>query len=465
MHKNITFSLGNIALIDKIDSETRFFESVLEPISGRSKSFIPAVKLLISNKLNQSVSINKLLEFTPDELLKTLGFEDRISERSLYRVLERIGDGYPFVLERFQQWILHQNLVDPTQFVDFSSSYFEGTQCPLGKRGYSRDNQPGKLQLTFGISVGLNNIPTMLTIQKGNVQDKPHMRSAIQLCSKVLPKESLLVFDCGGNTRDNKRRIRELEFHYLTLKAKKKGPYRKDIALYHARRDDRVSFVSNDQAYSCVKYRDGDEIRYIYFSENLAHTQMATKETKLEKDLKKGTILSKKVKCGKDIGQYIAPDGWIIARGHLQQIFGEHSNPYVTGIEGFFILESSVDDNPEQILTAYKNRDRAEKFIRDLKEGAELRPIRHWSKLMVIGHVVIVFLTKVVVSLTQYFSDNPVVKNLKVLKNYLTNLTLTIVYPSFGYGIRIISNYSPELRVILGDFVKRYGNLEAPNRW
>jgi len=80
MHKNITFSLGNIALIDKIDSETRFFESVLEPISGRSKSFIPAVKLLISNKLNQSVSINKLLEFTPDELLKTLGFEDRISE-------------------------------------------------------------------------------------------------------------------------------------------------------------------------------------------------------------------------------------------------------------------------------------------------------------------------------------------------------------------------------------------------
>ncbi len=34
-----------------------------------------------------------------------------------------------------------------------------------------RDNQPGKLQFTFGISVGLNNIPTMLTIQKGNVQD------------------------------------------------------------------------------------------------------------------------------------------------------------------------------------------------------------------------------------------------------------------------------------------------------
>lgn len=198
MPKNKTFSLGNVALIDKIDSETNFFRTVLGQIGGRSKSFIPSVKLLISNKLNQSVSLNKILDFTPDELLETIGFEDRISDRSLYRVLERLGKRNPLVIEQFQQWIRHQDLVDPTQFVDFSSSYFEGTQCPLGKRGYSRDNQPGKLQVTFGISVGLNNIPTMLTLQKGNVQDKPHMRSMIRLCSRVLSKESLLVFDCRG---------------------------------------------------------------------------------------------------------------------------------------------------------------------------------------------------------------------------------------------------------------------------
>ncbi|QQR71635.1 MAG: hypothetical protein IPI71_03810 [Methanolinea sp.] len=34
------------------------------------------------------------------------------------------------------------------------------------------------------------------------------------------------------------------------------------------------------------------------------------------------------------------------------------------------MLESTIDDDPENILNAYKNRDRAEKFIRDLKEGA-----------------------------------------------------------------------------------------------
>jgi transposase len=137
----------------------------------------------------------------------------------------------------------------------------------------------------------------------------------------------------------------------------------------------------------------------------------------------------------------------------------------VTGLEGFFILESSVDEDPEKILTAYKNRDRAEKFIRDLKEGAELRPIRHWSKHAVIGYILIVFLTEVLVSLTKLFCQNPIVKNLKVFKNYLTNLTLTIIYPSFGYVVRIISNYSPELKPILGDFIKRYGTLEGPHLW
>jgi transposase len=434
-------------------------------IGGRSRSFIPGVKLLISNKLNQSVSINRILEFTPDELLATLGFDDTISDRSLYRILERLGARRPVILDQFQRWIRHQKLVDPTQMIDFSSSYFEGTRCPLGKLGYSRDNQPGKLQFTFGISVGLNNIPTMLTIQKGNVQDKKHMRSLIRLCSRVLPERSLLVFDCGGNTQDNKRRIRDLKLHYLTLKAKKKGPYRNEIAIYHARKENRVSFVSNNRTYSCVKYRDGEEVRYVFFSEDLAYDQLTKKARKLEKDMKKGKVLAKKVERGKDLGQYIAPDGWIIARGHLQKIIGEHCNPYVTGLEGFFVLESSIDDDPAKILEVYKNRDRAEKFIRDLKEGAEMRPIRHWSRHAVIGYILIVFLTKVLVSLTQHFCKNPTVRNLKVLKNYLVNLTLTVVYPSFGYAIRIVSNFSPELRPILGDFVRRYGNLEAPNRW
>jgi hypothetical protein len=41
-------------------------------------------------------------------------------------------------------------------------------------------------------------------------------------------------------------------------------------------------------------------------------------------------------------------------------------------------------------------------------------------------------------------------------------LTRTIVYPSFGHGIKIISNFSPELQPILGDFIQKFGSFKAP---
>jgi transposase len=39
--------------------------------------------------------------------------------------------------------------------------------------GHSRNHRPDK-QANFGVSTGINSIPTALTIQKGNVQDKKH---------------------------------------------------------------------------------------------------------------------------------------------------------------------------------------------------------------------------------------------------------------------------------------------------
>ena len=463
MAQYVTFPIGNVALIDKIDFETGFFKTVFEPVMGKARTFISSVKLLMNNKLGQSVSLNRILDFAPVEFQEIIGFNDDISERTLYRNLERCGERYQFILELYQQWTQTQKLVDPIQFVDFSSTYFEGTKCQLGKTGYSRDHQPGKLQITFGISVGLNNIPTMLTIQKGNVQDKTHMKSMIRLCSKILPNDSLLVFDNGGNTKANKKEIRDKNLHYLTRKAKKKGPYRKAIQIFQ--NGPQVKFTSNDVVYQCVKITGDDEYQYIFFSKSRESEQLATNNKKFKKALETGSEFLKKVMKGKDLGQYVSPEGYIVVRGELQKTIDGIPNPYITGIEGFFILESSVNEDPEKILETYKNRDKAEKLIRDLKEGAEMRPIRHWSDNAVIGFVLIVFLTKVLVSLTEFLCKNPVVKNLKVLKKYLINLTLTIVYPEFGFGIRIISNYLPELQPFFGDFIKKYGSLGAPNCW
>ena len=63
-------------------------------------------------------------------------------------------------------------------------------------------------------------------------------------------------------------------------------------------------------------------------------------------------------------------------------------------------------------------------------------------------------LTKVLVSLTQLFCENPAMKNLKGLKKVSANFTLPIIYPLLGYPLKRISNFSQELHPILGDFAR-----------
>lgn len=457
MKNNVAFPIGAVALIDKADAQTGFFRTVFGDLGGRARDFIPCIKLLMANKLEESMAIHRILDLTPDEKLKMLGFRKGVSDRTLNRTPERIGKNRQFVIDRYQQWVRDNGLVDKIQNVDFSSSYFEGNDCKLAKLGYSRDHQPGKPQLTYGISIGANRIPTALTIQKGNVNDRKHMKGMLKLCSKILAPESLLVFDCGGNTRKNKATVRRLGFNYLTLRGKKVGPYREAISFFRSAAREKIE--RNGAVCHCAKREKDGELQYVFFSQKLADDQLAKKGRKFERELEKGVGLEKKVRAGKELGRHVYEKGWIIAEGKLQKALGTVANPYINGIEGFFILESSMNLEPSEVLRLYREKDTVEKFIRDLKEGAEMRPIRHWSEDAVIGYVLIVFLTNALANLTHFLAKADAGRNLKILKKYLNNLTVTVIYPKNWFRMAVISNFSGEMKALFGDFIQKYGEI------
>jgi hypothetical protein len=54
---------------------------------------------------------------------------------------------------------------------DLSSSYFEGTQCPLAARGYNRDQKKGKLQVNYGLLTDERGCPVSITAFSGNTSD------------------------------------------------------------------------------------------------------------------------------------------------------------------------------------------------------------------------------------------------------------------------------------------------------
>ena len=458
---NKTFSLGGIVIIDKVEKEFGLFSKIFDGIGGNMKNFIPLVKVHVNNRLTHSVATHQILETYPIEAMKKIGVKEKISERTLYRVLERIGKFFPVLLERFQQFLKESGLADNKQIIDFSSTYLEGEKAEFASYGYSRDKRPDKMQINFGIATGINGIPTAITIQKGNVQDKKHMKQMLKVISKVLPENSLLIFDAGANTKKNKHDIREMKHHYLTLKPKKVKKYRKFIRYFEENFKEVEYFEINKRHYYCIKKKEGEEILYIFFCPELYEDQIKAKERKFEREKERGNKILKKRKK-----ERIPSDkGWVELVPYLQKTILNLENPYITGIEGFFILESSVDAEAEKILKPYKERDKAEKFIRNLKEGIELHPVRHWNKWCIIGIFFICFLANFLINLTEILSENSPVKNVKVLKKSLINLSMTVVYPPNGFHFHILSNVTPKILTIFGDFIRRYEDKSLNLRW
>lgn len=491
MKTNKTYSLGGIIIIENVEKNFGIFSGIFRGIEGNTKDFISRIKLLVYNRLTHSVSVHQILNTYPIEVMEHLGMKKIPAERSLYRTLEKIGKNFPIILERYQKLIEKHGLVDNKQVIDFSSTYLEGNKSELGELGYSRDKILGKLQINFGISTGINDIPTAITIQKGNTQDKEHMRAILKVISKVIPKNSILIYDAGANTWTNKKKIKAIECNYLTRKQKNVKSYKKYIRYFREKFKACATeyFKINERDYYGVKAREGDEINYIFFCPQLYDEQIKKKERKFERQKEKGNKLLKKRKTEK-----IPSDmGWVELIPQLQKTLFAMDNPYINGLEGFFILECSVDAEIEKILRLYKARDKAEKFVRALKEGLELHPVRHWNKWSVIGLFFICFLTNFLINLTLFskeketdcadieekvtqknaekfdtFSEDKnksTIKNVKLLKKYLITLCLTVVYPKSGFRFHILSNISPVVLKIFGDSIWRYEDKSLNLRW
>ena len=54
---------------------------------------------------------------------------------------------------------------------DLTSSYFEGTTCPLAKRGHNRDGKRDKLQVNYGLVTDRRGCPVAVSVFDGNVSD------------------------------------------------------------------------------------------------------------------------------------------------------------------------------------------------------------------------------------------------------------------------------------------------------
>ena len=81
---------------------------------------------------------------------------------------------------------------------DLSSSWLEGTHCPLAARGYSRDGKKGKLQIEYGLLTDPEGRPVAVRVFPGNTGDPAAFTQIITVVrDKFKLRDMVMVGDRG----------------------------------------------------------------------------------------------------------------------------------------------------------------------------------------------------------------------------------------------------------------------------
>src|SRR5580692_4934563 len=95
---------------------------------------------------------------------------------------------------------------------DLSSSWLEGTHCPLAARGYSRDGKKGTLQIEYGLLTDPEGCPVAVRVFPGNTGDPAAFTAIVDVVRKKFGlQEMVMVGDRGMITSARIRALNQRE--------------------------------------------------------------------------------------------------------------------------------------------------------------------------------------------------------------------------------------------------------------
>jgi hypothetical protein len=298
---------------------------------------------------------------------------------------------------------------------DLSSSWLEGTHCPLAARGYSRDGKKGKLQVEYGLLTDPEGRPVAVRVFPGNTGDPAAFTEIVTVVrDKFGLEQMVMVGDRGMITSARIQALNQLEdrterpnaYGWITalrapaIKKLMAGGGPLQLSLFDQQDLAEISSPEfpGERLIACrnpVLATDRARTR----SELLAATEkllapiiarvQAGKLTGAgEIGVAAGKVISK-YKTGKHFGITITDTSLSVTR-RQDQIDEE------AALDGFYVLRTPLPaselDAPG-VVTAYKNLKYVERDFRHIKaDDLDLRPVFHRLEERVKAHVLICML-------------------------------------------------------------------------
>jgi transposase len=111
---------------------------------------------------------------------------------------------------------------------DLPSSWLEGSHCPLGARGYSRDGKKGKVQIEYGLLTDPEGRPVAIRVLEGNAGDPAAFTEVAGVVKSTFGLQKMVMAgDRGMITSARIRALRELDGDYAWITALRAPAIRK----------------------------------------------------------------------------------------------------------------------------------------------------------------------------------------------------------------------------------------------
>jgi transposase len=298
---------------------------------------------------------------------------------------------------------------------DLSSSWLEGSHCPLAARGYSRDGKKGKLQIEYGLLTDPAGRPVAVRVFPGNTGDPAAFTAITDVVRKKFGlAQMVMVGDRGMITSARIRALNQQE----------DGTPRPDaygwITALRAPAIKKLMADNGPLQLSLFDQQDLAEITSPDFPGErlvacrnpvLAADRARTREDLLAATEKLLAPLLARVQAGKLTGA--GPIGVEVGKVISRYKTGKHFEIAITedsltvarrqdridaeaALDGFYVLRTPVPaaelDGPA-VVTAYKNLKYVERDFRHIKaDDLDLRPVFHRLEERVRAHVLICML-------------------------------------------------------------------------
>jgi hypothetical protein len=298
---------------------------------------------------------------------------------------------------------------------DLSSSWLEGSQCPLAARGYSRDGKKGKLQIEYGLLTDPAGRPVAVRVFPGNTGDPAAFTAIVEVVRKKFGLEQMVMVGDRGmitsaridamNQRDDGTRQPD---PYGWITALRAPAIRKLMA------DDGPLQLSlfDQQDLAEITSPDFPGERLIACRNPvLAADRARTREELLAATEKLLAPVIARVRAGRlhGAGQIGVEVGKVISTHKTAKHFTVTITDTTLAIarkqdqidaeatlDGFYVLRTPVpadELDAAAVVTAYKNLKYVERDFRHIKsDDLDLRPVFHRLEERVKAHVLICML-------------------------------------------------------------------------